>query len=186
MKNILLILTAVVSYNCALAQKHVPKISAGTEMGYVISISDEKIPFQLNVTSIGDSVKMAWEVSEYGSGTYVMTSKSLENGKKMILQAPQPGEVTELSDSETMAFVSKSAFKSMVKTNTMQFDDVEYNLSKEVAATLKIDNEELDVLHVVSKDGKSEIWILNNPDFPLICKTINGSLGAEMSLKYIH
>ena len=185
MKKILLLLTAIIVYGNALAQKYVPKINAGTEMAYTVSMNGESIQFQLNVNSIGDSVKMTWEVSKYGSGSYVMAAKSLEDGKKMILQAPEPDEVTKLPDSETMAFISRTAFKEMAKTQTMEFDDMKYVLNKDATAAIKVDNKELDVLHAVSTDGKNEIWVLNNPDFPLICKTRNGNLGADLTLNYI-
>jgi hypothetical protein len=41
------------------------------------------------------------------------------------------------------------------------------------------------VLHAVATNGKTELWILNNPDFPLICKTKNGTAGVDLTLDYI-
>lgn len=185
MKKIGLLLTAIICYNAALAQKYVPKISAGTALAYTISVNGESIQFQLNVNSISDSVKMTWEVSKYGKGTYVMAVKSLENGSKMILEAPEPDEVTRLSDSQTMAFISRSAFKSMAKNKEMEFDDIKYVLAQDATPAIKVDDKELDVLHAISTDGKNEMWILNYPDFPLICKSRNGTLGAAMTLRSI-
>ncbi|EHQ29577.1 hypothetical protein [Mucilaginibacter paludis] len=185
MKKISVLAIALLSGISVFAQKYVPKIDAGTQMGYTISMNGEKINFLLNVNSIADSVKMTWEVSKYGTGTYVMAAKSLEDGKKMFMQAPQPDEVTKLSDAETMAFISKTAFKSMAKSQTMEFDDLTYTVTKAETSPIKIDNKELDVVHAISADGKNEMWILNNPDFPLICKTKNGTLGADLTLNYI-
>lgn len=185
MKKISLLLTAIICCGGAFAQKCVPKITAGTEMAYTVSQNGESIQFLLNVNSIGDSVKMTWQVTKYGTGTYVMAKKSLENGTKMTLQAPEPDEVTKLSDSETMAFISKSAFKSISKSQFMEFDDLKYVLNKDPKTTITVDDKELDVLHAITADGKNEMWILNNPDFPLICKTKNGDMGANLTLKYI-
>jgi hypothetical protein len=185
MKKICLLIVSIITCSSVFAQKYVPKIDAGTEMGYTISLNGESIPFSLNVNSIGDSVKMTWEVSKYGSGTYVMAAKSLENGIKMYLEAPQPDEVTRLSDSETMAFISKTAFKDMEKNQVMEFDGQEYVLNKKETVFIKVNNKELDVIDAISTDGKNEIWVLNNPDFPLICKTKNTTLGADLTLNYI-
>jgi len=185
MKNILLLVTAIIVFGSVSAQKIVPKIKAGTEVGYTVSMNGDSVLFSLNVNSIGDSVKMTWEVSKYGSGTYLMTAQSLENGNKMTLKAPEPDEITKLSESETMGFISKSAFKNMALTHVMQFDDLKYVLNTDTSSVIKINNKELDVLHATSADGKNEIWVLNNPDFPLICKTKNGAQGADMLLKYI-
>lgn len=185
MKKMSVLAISIMTGMSVFAQKYVPQINAGTQMGYTISMNGEKIAFLLNVNSIVDSVKMTWEVAKYGTGTYVMAAKSLENGKKMCLQAPQPDEVTKLADSETMAFISKTAFKSMAKNQTMEFDDLKYVLAQTETSPIKIGNRELDVLHAISTDGKNEMWILNNPDFPLICKTKNGTLGADLTLNYI-
>ena len=114
-----------------------------------------------------------------------MTAKSLEDGNKMCLKAPEPDEITRLSDSETMAFISKTAFRSIAKNKVMDFDGLKYVLSTTQSPAIKIDNKELDVIHAVSVDGKSEMWILNNPDFPLICKTKNGTINAYLTLNFI-
>jgi hypothetical protein len=34
----------------------------------------------------------------------------------------------------------------------------------------------------VAVDGKSELWILNNADFPLICKSKNTAYGLDLNL----
>ncbi|RKR81942.1 hypothetical protein BDD43_2104 [Mucilaginibacter gracilis] len=181
-----MLLIAMVSCCCAVfAQKFVPKIEAGTEMTYTVSMNGESIQFQLNVNSIGDSVKMTWEVAKYGSGQYVMAAQSLENGNKMTLQAPEPDETTKLSNSETMVFISRSAYKSIAKNQEMEFDNLKYILTKDATPAIKIDNKELDVLHAISTDGKNEMWVLNNPAFPLICKTKNGTAGASFTLQSI-
>ena len=154
-------------------------------MVYTVAQNGDKVLFALNVNSISDSVRMSWEVSKYGSGSYVMAAKSLQSGKKWTLAIPQPDEVTKLPDSETMAFISKVAFADITKNKTMEFDDLKYILDKTPSAPITINNKELDVLHAVSTDGKNEMWILNNPDFPLICKSKDGETGINMTLNSI-
>ena len=36
---------------------------------------------------------------------------------------------------------------------------------------MKIGGKEMDATQIVSEDGKIELWILNNPNFPFILQT---------------
>jgi hypothetical protein len=185
MKNIYGFTFALLICNLAWAQKIVPQIKVGTEMDYTVSLGGQKVGFSLTVSSIGDSLKMKWEVADYGSGNYLMCAKSLQSGKGMYLQSPRPDENVKLADTETMAFVSKNAFSDMTKHQAMEFGDLKYVLDKKDIAPIKVADGYLDVLHAVATNGKTELWILNNPDFPLICKTKNGTAGVDLTLDYI-
>ncbi|MEO6524602.1 MAG: hypothetical protein ABIN91_23155 [Mucilaginibacter sp.] len=185
MKKIHLLLFLSMGCLGAFAQKYVPQITAGTQIAYTVSKDGESIAFRLNIHSISDSLKMDWEVSEYGNGSYTMALKSLQNGKKMVLKVPLPDEVTQLPDTETMGFISRSAFKCMAKNKFMVFDNMKYILSTVTTPPINSNGQELDVIHAVSVDGRNQLWILNNPDFPLICKTINNIVGANLTLRYI-
>ncbi|WP_448702839.1 hypothetical protein ACFGVR_10835 [Mucilaginibacter sp. AW1-3] len=167
------------------AQKFVPQIKTGTEMGYTISMKDQAVAFSLTLSTTTDSLKMKWRVEDYGSGNYLMSNKSLQSGTGMHLESPEPNSSVELSDSETLAFISKNAFKDITQKREMEFGDVKYVLSKDQLSDIKINNKQLDVVHAQAVNGKTELWILNNPDFPLICKTKNGTAGVDLELDYI-
>jgi len=154
-------------------------------MGYTISMKDQAVAFSLTLSTTPDSLKMKWQVEDYGSGNYLMSTKSLQSGTEMHLEEPEPNSNVELSSTETMAFISKAAFSQITKTHAMVFGDVKYILNKNETATLKVEDKQLDVLHLVAVKGKTELWILNNPDFPLICKTKNGAYGVDFELDYI-
>jgi len=154
-------------------------------MGYTVSLGGQSVGFSLTMSSITDSVKMKWEVEDYGSGNYLMSTKSLQSGTGMYLESPQPNATIKVPDSETMAFISRNAFKDITQKHEMQFGDTKYVLSKDQLSTLKVADKELDVVHAQAANGKTELWILNNPDFPLICKTKNGTYGVDLVLDYI-
>lgn len=154
-------------------------------MGYTISMKDQAVAFSLTVSTTTDSLKMKWQVEDYGSGNYSMSNKSLQSGTEMHLESPEPNSNVELPETETLAFISKNAFKDITQKRAMEFGDVKYVLSKNQLSGIKIDNKELDVVHAEAVNGKTELWILNNPDFPLICKTKNGSYGVDLELDYI-
>jgi len=185
MKNIYGFILALLVCNAARAQKFVPQIKAGTEMDYTVSLGGQKVGFALTVSSMGDSLKMKWEVADYGSGNYLMGAKSLQSGKGMYLQSPQPDQNVKLAETETIAFISKNSFNDMTQKQTMEFGDLKYVLDKADKAPIRVADQDLDVLHMVATNGKTELWILNNPDFPLICKTKNGSYGVDLTLDYI-
>ncbi len=185
MKNIYGFIGLLLVCGSASAQKFVPQIKTGTEMGYTVSLGDQKIGFLLTLSSTTDSLKMKWQVDDYGSGNYLMSNKSLQSGKGMYLESPQPDANIKLADTVTMAFISRNAFKQITHNQEMEFGDLKYVLNKNEATSIKIDDKELDVVHAVAVNGKTELWILNNPDFPLICKTKNGTYGVDLLLDYI-
>lgn len=169
----------------AAAQKYVPQIKTGTEMGYTVSLGGQTVGFMLTLSSTADSLKMKWEVDDYGSGSYLMSTKSLQSGKSMYLESPQPNATIKVPETETMAFISKNAFKDITQKHEMEFGDVKYVLSDNQLSAVTIDNKPLDLVHAQAVNGKTELWILNNPDFPLICKTKNGTYGVDLVLDYI-
>ncbi|OCX54652.1 hypothetical protein BEL04_10525 [Mucilaginibacter sp. PPCGB 2223] len=185
MKKIYGCLLLALTGQAALAQKFVPQIKSGTEMGYTISLKDQAVAFSLTLSATRDSLKMKWHVEDYGSGNYVMSTKSLQSGIGMHLESPEPNANIELPETETLAFISKDAFKDITQKQEMEFGDVKYVLSKNQLSDIKIGNKQLDVIHAQAANGKTELWILNNPDFPLICKTKNGSEGVDLEIDYI-
>ena len=46
----------------------------------------------------------------------------------------------------------------------------------------KINDKEADVIHAATANGKVHIWILNNPDFPLICRLTGNPGGIDFDL----
>jgi len=154
-------------------------------MGYTVSMKDQAVAFSLTLSSTADSLKMKWQVEDYGSGSYLMSNKSLQTGTGMHLESPEPGAAVELPEMETLAFISQKEYRDLLKNKVMQFGDLKYALKQDDSQAIKVEDKVLDVLHLVAINGKTELWILNNPDFPLICKTKNGSNGVDLLIDYI-
>jgi hypothetical protein len=70
----------------------------------------------------------------------------------------------------------------MVKNLSFEFDDLKFTVTKDNTGAVKMGDKTLDVYHAVATNGKGEMWILNNPDFPLVCKTKDNAHGADMLL----
>ncbi|WP_448702838.1 hypothetical protein ACFGVR_10830 [Mucilaginibacter sp. AW1-3] len=182
MKKITLIILAVALGTTVFAQKIVPKLKVNSIINYIYSSDGQSLPMVLTFTSIGNPTKMDWSIDGYGSGSYEMSAKALESGKGMDFKAPEPDVLTKLPDYKTIACISKAAFTNLVKNQGFEYNDIKYAAVPADTANIKLNNQPLDVIHAVATNGKGEIWVLNNPDFPLICRTKNNADGTDLNL----
>ncbi len=182
MKKLSLIIFALVLGTTVFAQKFVPAINGSSVINYTFTQNDgQPIPLTLTITSLGAPTKMDWSIDGYGTGTYEMSAKALESGKGMAITTPEPDVLTKLPDYKTVACISKAAFSDLVKNQTFEYDDLKFSVTKTDEA-FTLNDKPLDVFHAVATNGKGELWILNNPDFPLICKTKDNAQGINLNL----
>ena len=170
MKRILLSLFCLSFSLASFAQKTLPEIKAGTTLQCVAYVQGQEFPLGLTLKSIAGPVTMLWTVDGYGDGAFVMSSKALESASKMyVTTQPATGE-TKLGDDETFGLISKAAFKTLTDTKTLTYGGIKFKL-KTPATLVKIDGKEIDVIHILSEEGKLELWILNNPNLPLLVQS---------------
>lgn len=182
MKKLTLIILALALGTTAFAQKIVPKIKANSVINYVYSSDGQSLPMVLTFNGIGNPTKIDWSIDGYGAGSYEMSAKALQSGKGLDFKAPEPDVLTKLPDYKTVVCISKDAFNNMVKSQAFEYNDIKYSVAPTDTANIKINNQPLDVIHAVATNAKGEIWILNNPDFPLICRTKNNADGTDLNL----
>lgn len=170
MKKIFLSLLCIGFSLGVFAQKTLPEIKAGTTLQCIAYVQGQEFPLGLTLTKIDGPVTIAWTVEGYGDGSFVMSQKALESGTKMFVTTqPATGE-TKLSDDETFGLISKAAYKTLVDTKTLTYAGMKFKL-KAPATPVKISGKEIDASHIVSEDGKLELWILNNPKLPLVIQS---------------
>ncbi len=182
MKKFSLIILAFVLGTTVYAQGIVPKIKGNSVISYTYTMDGQDMPLTLTFNSLGNPIKIDWNIDGIGSGNYEMSPDALANGKGVNILAAEPDQLTKLPSYQTVACISKAAYNDMVKTQTFEFNDLKFSATKDDAGTVKINNKTLDVYHAVATNGKGEMWILNNPDFPLVCKTVDNAQGADISL----
>lgn len=182
MKKLVLIITAVVLGATAFAQRIVPQIKANSVINYIYTSDGQSLPMTLTFTGLGNPTKMDWSIDGYGQGSYEMSAKALQEGKGIDFKAPEQDVVTKLPDYKTVACISKNAFSNLIKTKGFEYNDIKYAVAAADTANIKLNNQQLDVIHAVATNGKGEIWVLNNPDFPLICRTKNNADGTDLNL----
>ena len=173
-----------VSFGASLfAQKYVPVIKEGSVLNYDAYSKGlgQHVPLMLTVKSLADPIKMQWDVDGYGTGSFEMSAKALASGTKLVIKQPDPDGVTSMKDDETLIVLSKATFGDLVKDKAFQLNNQKYTVSTDTA-TYKINDKEADVFHAISENGKGELWVLNNPDFPLIYKAKGVTRGVDFTL----
>ncbi|MEJ5994491.1 hypothetical protein WG904_08680 [Pedobacter sp. Du54] len=171
MKKIILSLLCLTFSITLFAQKTLPEIKDGTTLKCSAYVQGQEFPLDLTLKSIAGPVTMLWAVEGYGDGAFVMSTKALENATQMyVTTQPATGE-TKLSDSETFGMISKVAYKALAETKTLTYGGIKFKLKTPDANPMKINGKEIDATHVVSEDGKLELWVLNNPNLPLVLQS---------------
>lgn len=183
MKRFILSFTLCIIGVAAFAQKYIPVIKVGTVFNYSAYLKNTGQNAELNLTinSISDPIKMQWNVPGYGSGIFEMPAQALESGKKTVLSPPEPDGVTKMSNDETLMVLSKSLYTDAVKNKAFELNGLKFNVITDTAV-YKINNKQTDIIHAVTADAKGQIWILNNPDYPVICQGKGITKGIDFYL----
>jgi len=172
----------LLSFN-AWAQKYVPQIKNGTVLNYTANIPamGQTLPTILTITELNAPMHIKWLISGLGTGTYEISGKAIQSGTKMALREPGYEPVTKLKDNETLGFLSKDTFSSLVTNKAFELNGLKFTVT-EGAPAYMLDGKETDTFYAVSANGKTKLWVLNNPDFPLICKIEGAKEGIDLTL----
>lgn len=186
MKRLLLSLALFIIGAAAFAQKYMPVIKTGTVLNYSAFLKNtgQNAELNLTITNFTDPVKMQWNVPGYGTGIFEMPAKALESGHKTVLSPPEPDGVTKMGNDETLLVLSKALYNDATSKKAFELNGLSFAVITDTAV-YKINNKQTDILHAVAANGKSEIWVLNNPDYPLICQGKGITKGIDFYLTSI-
>ncbi len=152
------------------SQKYLPEIKNGTALLAQVYTQGVELPLLLTVKNMTAPVNLEWYVEGFGDGNFEMSEAALENGSAIFAGQPSRG-LTRLSDKETFGLISKGAFKSLTDNGSFTYNQLTFR-KKEQPATMQLGDKILDVVHVVSEDGKVQLWVLNRPEFPVLMQTL--------------
>lgn len=172
MKKIILTLVAFIFSVAVQAQKILPEIKIGTTLNCSAYVQGQEYPLLLSVKSIAGPVSIGWAVDGYGEGTFEMSTMALENGTKLAVVTQPSLGATKLADDETFGIISKATYKSLVDNKVFIYNGLNFKVKTTDANPMKMGGKEIDATHVVSEDGKVELWVLNNPTFPFILQSL--------------
>jgi hypothetical protein len=184
MKQILLLPAFILLTTVGFAQKYIPVIKPGTVLNYTAHLRnfDQNIPILLTVQTLGDPTNIQFHVDGIGTGVFSISAKGQQTGTKIAIRTPEANDVTKLKDDETFVTVSASTFNSMVNNTPFDLNGIKFTMVANDTTTYRINNKVTSVLHAISANGKGHLWVLNNPDFPLICGEMMVAKGIDLTL----
>jgi hypothetical protein len=186
MKKISLSVILFIITASTFAQKYIPIIKKGSVLNFSVNLKNIGQSIDLDVTIVGldDPIKMHWNVPGYGGGEFEMLAKALQSAKRTVLSPPTPGAITKLKEDETLMVLSKALYSDATTTKAFELNNIKFTVIKDTAV-YKINNKATDIFHAVSEDKKSELWVLNSPDYPIICQAKNITRGIDYYLTSI-
>ncbi|MFD1257341.1 hypothetical protein ACFQ3S_11085 [Mucilaginibacter terrae] len=169
-----------------LAQKYIPQVKTGTVLNYTAYARafGQTLPAILTITEINAPLRMKWVINGLGTGIFEISAKAIQSGNKMALREPGFEEITKLKDSETLAFLSKDTFTALINNKVFELNGQKFTVT-DGAPSYNIDGKEADTFYAVTANGKTKLWVLNNPDFPLICKIEGAPQGIDLALNSV-
>ena len=184
MKKYILQVFILFLFQSVYSQEYLPDIQTGTRLEYLFDLHGQKRTISLAIKMQAGSLITEWNLSGV-KGTYVILPEALEQGNQLSVKQLVPFQPDTLKPDETFCLISRSAFQDLLKKNRFVYNHTTYVL--DTAGTgqdreLEVPGKTLDVLHVKAQIDATEMWILNDPDFPVICRMIKNPLGINFSL----
>jgi len=183
MKKLSVLIAFCFFSQAAMSQKLLPTVKAGTNITVDVDFHGQSVLLNLNYKSFADPITIGWDVGGT-SGTYAMPAKSLESGKSFDLDQPDPSIVTLLNGYETFMCVSKAAYQSLLKDKSFAYNGLTFT-AKDNSDGFKLNGKTVDATYVATSDGKTSLWILNNPDMPLTLSLKGNPGGVNYSITSI-
>jgi len=146
-------------------------------------VGGSEYPLELSIKSLSAPFSIGWAVDGYGEGSFEMSDKALADATGLSATGQPSLGVTKLSDNETFGVISRAAYKNLAETKTFSYGGLTYTVKTPDDSPLKLAGKEVDATHVISDKGKIELWILNNPSFPIILQS--SGLDTDISISEI-
>ena len=122
---------------------------------FVYKLHGQTRKYQYSFKPCSDGMVITWGIernTKWQSGTFTLTGKALENAECMSFLQPVDGEHLTLPEADPA-------------TETFTYGQ----------------GQTCPLIHVHDTAEGADMWILDNPDFPLICKMINNPLEINWS-----
>ena len=152
---------------------------------FVYKLHGQTRKYQYSFKPCSDGMVITWGIernTKWQSGTFTLTGKALENAECMSFLQPVDGEHLTLPDSMTYhVILSKKAFADLKSNGTFTYDGIRYDAEPATETFTYGQGQTCPLIHVHDTAEGADMWILDNPDFPLICKMINNPLEINWS-----
>ena len=166
------------------AQNYIPIIENNTDLNYICKLHGQTRTLTLTTKIVSDTLVFKLETRGVKS-SIVQLPEAIESGTELSYNQGEYSDVLILKPSETFFLISKSAYKNLVEKNQFVYNNTTYVVDNTKEEKVIINGQELATWHVVAEIDETEIWILKNPNFPLLCKMTKNPLGINFTLTEI-
>jgi hypothetical protein len=187
MKKILLAVILLFSLISLQAQLQNIPAKQGLEMEYTIFPMGQVFPCTLRLDSLtAGYLSIAWKNSSGRGGKYIMTRASLDSATTAFWGPPQYGMDVTLDPEMTMLIFSKKLWNELKQNKKVNYDGTMY-IQKEASGNnqLAFDGKPADVIYLESENGQTRIWLLNNPDLPILLKVEKNPFGVDLQIERV-
>lgn len=185
MKNIFLAILFCAIYQIGKAQNYIPNIKNNTELLYSCKLHGQTRSLSLVAQMPNDGLTFKLETRGVKS-SIVMLPEALKNGNALSFNQGESAPVLNLKPTETFFMISRSAYQDLLKKDFFVYNNITYDLDKkENKNDFFIDGKLVDALHVIGQIDETEMWIVKNPEFPIIVKMIKNPLGINFTLEKV-
>ncbi|WP_111307894.1 hypothetical protein [Confluentibacter sediminis] len=185
MKNRIIAIIFCAVCQIGLSQNNMPSIKDDTTLNYICKLHGQTRTLTLTKQVISDTLVFHLDTRGVKSSIKIMP-EAFKSGKELSFNQGEYAPVLVLKPTETFFVISKSAYQDLLKNHEFIYNETTYVLDKnEETKPMIIDGMALSTLHVVAQIDNTELWILQNPEFPLLCKVDKNPLGINFTLTEI-
>jgi hypothetical protein len=182
MKNTIIIIVFCSLFQMVSAQSYIPTIKNITALNYVCKLHGQTRTLTLTTKITADKLVLDLDTKGVKS-SIVILPEGLKNGSALSFNQGETSDVIILKPTETFFMISQSAYQELLKNNKFIYNNTTYVLGENVDTNpVVIDGKMIDALHVVAQIDETEMWIVKNQDYPLICKMTKNPLGINFTL----
>jgi hypothetical protein len=182
MKNIIVTIIFCSLFQMVAAQGYIPTIKNNTALHYVCKLHGQTRTLTLTAKITSDTLVLNLDTKGVKS-TITIMPEGLKNGNALSFNQGETSDVIVLKPTETFFMISQAAYQDLLKNNKFVYNQTTYVLDESADEnSVAIDGKATNTLHVVAQLDETEMWIIKNPDFPLICKMIKNPLGINFTL----
>lgn len=182
MKNTILTILFCGIFQMVSAQNFIPTIKNNTELHYICKLHGQTRTLTLTSKITADALVLKLDTRDVNS-SIVTKTEALKNGNALSYNQGEYAPVLDLKPNETFFMISQSAYQDLVKNNKFVYNNTTYVLDQNKEQNnLIIEGKLVDALHVIAQIDETEMWIVKNPEYPLICKITKNPLGINWTL----
>lgn len=144
---------------------------------FVFKLHGQTRKYQFTFSQSNDTLYLHWGIernTRWQSGSYAMPQKALKTAAGLSFLQPEDGRHICLPAQETFALLSATAYQELKSQKEFHYNQTEYRLADTKSQAMGYP-----LLHVNDSVDGCEMWIMDNPDFPLIWEIQNNPLGIN-------